>query len=152
MIVDARYTSGAGVLLGSGAHWVLLTDPADEQVVQEIWDVLSMTAPSGSTVVERVLAIVEKAFDGDPPGLAVVDFTSGASTSLSRGAGHVRLAGPGRVLSLDGGADPDELSATRRLVGGVVAAQPRRAPADLDPHRSGTPRTRRSRRRARPPP
>ena len=122
MIVDARYTSGAGVLLGSGAHWVLLTDPADEQVVQEIWDVLSMTAPSGSTTVERVLAIVEKAFDGDPPGMAVVDFTSGASTSLSRGAGHVRLAGPGRVLSLEGGSDPDELSPTRRLVGGIVAA------------------------------
>ena len=123
MIVDARYTSGAGVLVGSGAHWVLLTDPADEQVVQEIWDVLSMTAPSGAGVVERVLAIVEKAFDGDPPGLAVVDFTSGASTTLSRGTGHVRMAGPGRVLSLDAGNDPDQLVATRRLVGGVVAAQ-----------------------------
>ena len=123
MIVDARYTSGAGVLVGSGACWVLLTDPADEQVVQEIWDVLSMTAPSGAGVVERVLAIVEKAFDGDPPGLAVVDFTAGSSTTLSRGTGHVRLAGPGRVLSLDGGTDPDELAPTRRLVGGVVAAQ-----------------------------
>ena len=122
MIVEARYTSGAGVLLGSGAHWVLLTDPADEQVVQEIWDVLSMTAPSGSTVAERVLAVVEKAFDGDPPGLAMVDFTAGASTTLSRGAGHVRLAGPARVLGLDGGADPDELAPTRRLVGGVVSA------------------------------
>ena len=120
--MEARYTSGAGVLLGSGAHWVLLTDPADEQVVQEIWDVLSMTAPSGSTVVEQVLAVVEKAFDGDPPGLALVDFTSGASTTLSRGDGHVRLAGPGRVLSLDGGADPDGLTSTRRLVGGVVGA------------------------------
>jgi hypothetical protein len=110
------------VLLGSGAHWVLLTDPDDEQVVQEIWDVLSMTAPSGSSVVERVLAIVEKAFDGDPPGLALADFTSGASTTVSRGAGHVRLAGPGRVLSLDSGTDPDALAPTRRLVGGVVAA------------------------------
>lgn len=123
MIVEARYTSGAGVLIGSGAHWVLLTDPEDEQVVQEVWDVLSMTAPSGAGVVERVLAIVEKAFGGDPPGLAVVDFTSGASTTLSRGAGHVRMAGPARVLSLDGGNDPGELATTRRLVGGVVAAQ-----------------------------
>ncbi len=122
MIVEARYTSGAGVLLGSGPHWVLLTDPSDEQVVQEIWDVLAMTAPSGSTVVERVLAVVEKAFDGDPPALAMVDFTSGASTTLSRGAGHVRLAGPGRVLSLDGGVDPDALTPSRRLVGGVVGA------------------------------
>lgn len=109
------------MLLGSGAHWVLMTDPADEQVVQEVWDAMS-TAPSGATVVEQVLAIVEKAFAGAPPGLALVDFTSGASTSLSRGAGHVRLAGPGRVLSLDGGADPAGLTPTRRLAGGVADA------------------------------
>ena len=122
MIVEARYASGAGVLVGSGAHWVLLTDPADERVVQEIWDALSLTAPSGAGVAERVLAIAEKAFDGDPPGLALVDFTAGQSTTLSRGHGHVRLAGPTRVLSLDGGADPDRVLSTRRLVGGVVAA------------------------------
>lgn len=122
MIVEARYVGGTGVLLGSGAHWVLLTDPDDEQVVHELWEAVSMTAPSGSTVVERVMAIVEKAFDGDPPALAVVDFTSGASTTSSRGAGHVRLAGAGRVLSLDGGADPAELPTSRRLVGGIVAA------------------------------
>ncbi len=110
------------MLLGSGARWVLMADPADEQVVEEVWDILAMPAPSGSSVVERVLAVVEKAFDGDPPGLAMVDFTSGASTSLSRGAGHVRLAGPGRVLSLDSGTDPPALSPTRRLIGGVVGA------------------------------
>ncbi|GAA5112526.1 hypothetical protein GCM10023339_15720 [Alloalcanivorax gelatiniphagus] len=122
MIVEARYASGAGVLVGSGAHWLLLTDPGDEQVVQEIWDVLALTVPSGATVVERVMAVVEKAFDGDPPGMALVDFTAGASTALSRGAGHVRLAGPTRVLSLDSGTDPESLLPTRRLVGGVVAA------------------------------
>ena len=122
MIVQARYASGSGVLVGSGAQWVLLTDPADEQVVQEIWDALSMTAPSGTPALERVMAIVEKAFEGDPPGLAMVDFTSGASTTLSRGAGHVRMTGPARVLSLDGGTDPDDLRPTRRLVGGIVAA------------------------------
>ncbi|WP_210650205.1 FHA domain-containing protein [Nocardioides sp. SYSU D00065] len=120
--MEARYTGGAGVLLGNGAHWVLMTDPADEQVVQEVWDALVMDAPSGAAVVERVLAITEKAFDGDPPGLALVDFTAGASTAISRGTGHVRLAGPGRVLSLGGGADPLTLAPTRRLVGGVVAA------------------------------
>jgi hypothetical protein len=122
LIVEARYASGAGVLVGSGAHWVLLTDPGDERVVQDIWDALVLTAPSGASVAERVLAIAEKAFEGDPPGLALVDFTSGASTTLSRGLGHVRLAGPARVLSLDAGADPESLTSTRRLVGGVVAA------------------------------
>ncbi|WP_210504329.1 FHA domain-containing protein [Nocardioides xinjiangensis] len=122
MIVEARYADGSGVLIGSGAHWVLLSDPADERVVQEIWDVVSLTAPSGASVAERVLAVVEKAFEGDPPGLALVDFTSGASTTLSRGTGHVRLAGPVRVLSIDAGADPDGVAPLRRLVGGVVAA------------------------------
>ncbi|WP_231249265.1 FHA domain-containing protein [Nocardioides furvisabuli] len=120
--MEASYTGGTGVLLGSGAHWVLMTDPGDEQVVEEVWEALSMTAPSGAGVVERVLAIVEKAFAGDPPGLAVVDFTSGASTTLSRGAGNVRLSGPARVLSLDAGAGADRPASTRRLVGGVVAA------------------------------
>ncbi len=122
MIVEARYVGGTGVLLGSGAHWVLLSDPGDEQVVQRLWDVLSITTPSDSSIVEQLVAIVEKAFGGEPPGLAIVDFTSGASTALSRGAGHVRLAGAGRVLSLDAGADPDTLVSPRRLIGGVVAA------------------------------
>lgn len=121
-MVEARYTAGTGVLVGAGAHWALFTDPGDEHVVQEVWDALTLTAPSGATTIERVLAILEKAFEGDPPGLAVVDFTAGASTTLSRGAGHVRLTGAGRVLSLDGGADPAGLAPTRRLVGGVVAA------------------------------
>jgi hypothetical protein len=123
LIVQARYARGAGVLVGSGAHWVLLTDPGDEQVVEEIWDALTMPEGSGAGVLERVTAIVEKAFEGDPPALAAVDFTSGASAAISRGSGHVRLAGPSRVLSLDGGADPTALPATRRLVAGVVAAE-----------------------------
>lgn len=122
MIVEANYVGGTGVLLGSGAHWVLLTDPDNEQVVHELWEAVSTTAPSGPSVVERVMAIAEQAFDGDPPALAVVDFTSGASTTSSRGAGHVHLAGAGRVLSLDGGAHPANLATPRRLVGGIVAA------------------------------
>ncbi|MBC2934854.1 FHA domain-containing protein [Nocardioides sp. zg-1228] len=120
--MEARYASGTGVLVGRGAHWVLLTDPGDEQVLQDIWDALSPTAPSGPSVAERVLAIAESAFAGDPPALALADFTSGASSTLSRGSGHVRLAGPSRVLGIDRGADPDGLAPTRRLVGGVVAA------------------------------
>ena len=123
MIVEAGYVGGDGVLLGSGAHWVLLTDPGDEQVVQNLWQAISRPAPSGPTISEQVLAITEKAFHGEPPGLAIVDFTSGASTTLSRGTGHVRMAGPGRVLSLDGGNEPATESPIRRLVGGVVAAE-----------------------------
>jgi hypothetical protein len=123
--VEARYAPGTGVLIGAGGHWLLMSDPGDEQVVQEVWDVLSSTAPSaaaGASTGERVLAVVEKAFGGDPPALAMVDLTVGGSATISRGKGHVRLAGAHRVLSLEGGRDPDTLSPTRRLVGGVVAA------------------------------
>ncbi len=73
-------------------------------------------------MTEEVLAVLEKAFEGDPPALAVVDLSSGGSASLSRGHGHVRVVGADRILSLDGGADPGPLAPTRRLVAGVVAA------------------------------
>ena len=137
--MEARYASGAGVLVGSGAHWVLLTDPDDERVVQEIWDALSLTAPSGASVAERVLAIVEKAFEGDPPGLALVDFTSGASTTLSRGAGHVRLAGPATRAEprRRGGPRRPRRHPTPRRRGG--RRRPRRADARVGPHRPRPP-------------
>ena len=46
--MEARYAGGTGVLLGSGAHWVLMTDPGDEQVVEEVWEALTTAAPSGA--------------------------------------------------------------------------------------------------------
>lgn len=122
MIVEARYAHGTGVLIGSGGLWLLMTDPDDEQVVQDVWDALSVPTSPGASPAERVLAIVEKAFGGDPPALAMVDLATGASTAVSRGHGHVRLAGAARVLTLDGGSDPTSVPRTRRVVGGVVAA------------------------------
>ena len=122
MIVEARYARGTGVLVGAGGLWLLMTDPGDEQVLQEIWEAVSVPATPGAPASERVLAIVEKAFDGDPPALAMVDLTAGSSVTVSRGRGHVRLAGPQRVLTLEGGSDPAGVPQTRRLVGGVVAA------------------------------
>jgi hypothetical protein len=110
------------VLLGAGEHWVLMTDPGDDEVVDEIWAVISGARATDAPVTEQVLAIVEKAFGGEPPGLAIVDLTNGGSTSMSRGDGHVRISGADRTLTLDGGADPAALPRTRRLVGGVVSA------------------------------
>lgn len=121
MVVETKYAPGDGLLLGAGECWVLMTDPG-EDVANEVWAVLSGARSSNAPITEQVLAIVEKAFGSEPHGLAIIDMTSGASTSVSRGAGHVRVSGPDRILSLDGGADPDELPRTRRLVGGVVAA------------------------------
>ncbi|WP_036490067.1 FHA domain-containing protein [Nocardioides allogilvus] len=138
MVVETRYAAGDGVLLGAGDHWVLMTDPGDDDVLDEIWDVVSGARASDSSVTEQVLAIVDKAFAGEPPGLAIVDLAQGGSTSVSRGRGHVRVSGADRILSLDGGADPAAVPRLRRLAGGVVAA----SRATLSPlaHRVSPPR------------
>lgn len=122
VVVEARYAVGKGLLLGSGTHWLLLTDPDDELVVQELWQALAGSASDHLDVAERVLSVVAKAFGGDPPGLAMVDLAPGAASAISRGTGHVRLAGPARILTLDQGADPEDVVTPRRLVGGVVNA------------------------------
>lgn len=119
MVVETRYAAGSGVLIGSGPVWVLLTDPGDEQVVLGLWAALATAADTRTSPVEAVLAIVEAAFGGEPPGLALVD--AGSATSLARGSGHVRGEGTTRVLTLDA-EQPDPAGPLRRLVGGVVAA------------------------------
>ena len=121
MVVETRYAAGDGVLLGTGDHWVLVTDPHDDDVLEDVWALLSHARPVTGSVTEEVLAVLERSFDGDPPALAVVDLSSGGSASVSRGRGHVRVVGADRILSLDGG-DASGAAPTRRLVGGVVAA------------------------------
>ncbi len=122
MVVETRYAAGDGVLLGAGDHWVLVADPRDDDVLEEVWALVSQSRPVTGSVTEEVLAVLERAFEGDPPALAVVDLSSGGSSGISRGRGHVRVVGADRTLSLDGGADPGGLLPTRRLVAGVVAA------------------------------
>ena len=80
MVVEIRYAAGGGVLLGAGEHWVLMTDPEDDDVLDDIWAVVSGARAGDAPVTEQVLAIVEKAFGGEPPGLAIVDFANGGST------------------------------------------------------------------------
>ena len=41
VVVETKYAAGDGVLLGAGDHWVLVTDPGGDDVVDEIWDVIS---------------------------------------------------------------------------------------------------------------
>jgi hypothetical protein len=143
VVVETRYAAGDGVLLGAGDHWVLVTDPHDDDVLEELWALVSQARPATASVTEEVLAVLDKAFEGDPPALAVVDLSSGGSTSVSRGAGHVRVLGADRFLSLDGGTDPTHASPTRRLVAGVVAAS-RAEVRSLRPPRPPLPRPPRS--------
>lgn len=125
VLVEARYTSGPGVLIGSGAHWVLVTDPGDEDVLDRLWEIVSTPRLPGMPVLERVLALVESevgpGLDGSPPALAAVDLTPGASTTTTLGAGRVRETGQTHVLTLGGAADRAP-TRRRQLVAGVVAA------------------------------
>lgn len=115
VVVETRYVAGSGVLVGSGDHWLLVTDPGDEAVVDRLWAVLG--SGSGPLPADEVLAIVDDAFD-DVPGLVLVDLTPATGQTVSRGTGRVQVEGPARVLSLGDAAD----GPTRRLVAGVVGA------------------------------
>ena len=52
MVVETRYAAGDGVLLGAGDHWVLVTDPRDDDVLDEIWAVVSRR-PAGHRLGDR---------------------------------------------------------------------------------------------------
>ena len=121
MGVESTYAAGDGVLVGAGDVWVLVTDPGDEAVVEDLWAIVSGARPGPGPVSERVLAALERVFVGGPPALALVDLAAGGSATVSRGLGHVRVSGADRILSLDGGADAGART-PRRIVGGVVAA------------------------------
>ena len=132
MVVETRYAAGDGVLLGAGEHWVLMTDPGDDDVLDEIWAVISGARASDAPMTEQVLAIVEKAFGGEPPGLAIVDLANGGSTSVSRGARtrpHLRCRSdpdPRRRRGPGGAAAdaPPRRRRRRRLAGDPQAARP----------------------------
>ena len=123
MIVEARYARGTGVLIGAGGLWVLMTDPGDERVLQELWTVVSAPAAPGTPATERVLSLVEAAFAGDPPALAMVDLGTGSSATVSRGHGHVRVAGDaGTPIALGEGATAQAYAAlAQRLIAGDMA-------------------------------
>jgi len=87
MVVETRYAVGDGLLLGAADHWVLTTDPHDDDVVDELWAVISRARASDVSTTEQVLAIVEKAFGGDPPALAIV---VSPYTCSARGAAQTR--------------------------------------------------------------
>jgi hypothetical protein len=120
VIVEATYAVGdAGVLIGTGLRWVLVADPGDDEVVEQVWQALTHSSGDSLAVTQDVLSILERAFSGEPPGLAMVDFSPGDSSSTSRGSGHVDVSGPARVLRLGEAA---QSRPRRRLLGGVVSA------------------------------
>ncbi len=121
VVVETRYAAGSGVLLGAGEHWLLMTDPGDEHVVERLWTALG----EGAGATEKVLDVVERAFGGEPPALVLIDLTPGTGQTVALGRGRVHVEGPSRLISLGGdgahaGLAPDE--PLRRFLGGVVSA------------------------------
>ncbi|WP_248583177.1 hypothetical protein [Nocardioides sp. InS609-2] len=122
MVVETRYAAGGGVLLGAGEHWLLMTDPGDEQVLERLWSALG----DGPRAAEEVLGIVETAFGGEPPALVLIDLTPGTGQTVSLGSGRVHVEGTARLISLGGEgirASGPSTEPLRRFIGGVVAAQ-----------------------------
>lgn len=122
MVVETRYAAGGGVLLGVGEHWLLMTDPGDERVLERLWAALG----DGPSALERVLDIVEAAFGGEPPALVLIDLTPGTGQTVSLGSGRVHVEGTARLISLGGEGTPSTgptAQPLRRFIGGVVAAE-----------------------------
>lgn len=121
MVVETRYVAGPGLLLGSGRRWLLVTDPGDEAVVDELWATLE---DSSGQDVDRVLALLVRSLRAEPPALALLDLSPGFAASACRGTGRVRHHDGTHVLTLEEAPAPDETEGSaRRLVAGVVAAR-----------------------------
>lgn len=114
MAVEASYTPGSALLIGSGRHWLLIEDDLDEELADRLWRLLG----SPARVVEDVLAVLEEVYgEAALPSLALVDATPGAVESATRGRGRISHDGGARVLSLG------EVSGrSRRVQGGVLYA------------------------------
>ena len=125
MLVEARYTPGPGVLIGSGTHWVLMSDPGDERLLDRVWELVSTPQPVGTSVLDAVVTLIDSEAghtrDGNLAALAAVDLAPGTAASTTLGTGHVQATGQTHVLTLGDatGASPGD---GRRLVAGVVGA------------------------------
>ncbi|MGI8522398.1 MAG: FHA domain-containing protein [Nocardioides sp.] len=73
------YAPGAGLLLGSGARWLLLADQPDESVIERLWEALITVG------VDQALAVLEQAYAGNVPAVATWDRGRGSG----QGGGEV---------------------------------------------------------------
>lgn len=123
MVVQSRYTAGNALLLGAGDRWLLLTDPADDEAVAELWALLSAEHPAPG-LAERVLTVVERAFADTAFDLVLLELSSGSPSLTTRGAGRteaVENEAEGRAHLLMLGEQPGHAT-DRPFLGGVVAA------------------------------
>lgn len=122
MVVETRYVPGTGALVGSGALWALFSDPADDRVLEDVWQITAH-ASTDPTACERVVRAVENAFGGAPVALVVIDLRNPVARVLTRGTGSATDDGQAHVLTL--GTEPPPATSGdfgRRLASGVVAA------------------------------
>ncbi len=111
---------GSGTLLGAGTRWLLLDAPADPDVVDPVWDLVTAAAPAADLVVDALVAHY-----GEGVSLAYVDLAPTHRAQVSRGGARVVESDGVHTLTL--GAD--HVPGSLRLVAGTVAA----AAVDLRP-------------------
>lgn len=117
MGIEASYTPGSALLVGSGRHWLLIEDSLDDDLVDHVWQLLG----SPGRVVETVLEVLEQQLGPALPSLALIDATPGAVESATRAQGRITHDGTGRVLRLGEAAGESDGKA-RRVQGGILYA------------------------------
>ena len=124
MEVEVRYAGAGGVLLGTGARWLLIeVEPTADQSA-------ALTALLGRTgpVLDALLDLLREQHPGGLPSLAAVDLTTGAVASATHGSGRVDEDGRGAALSLGGEpvhvqprSSERSVETTRPLIDGIPA-------------------------------
>ncbi len=113
-VIETRYGGTGGVLIGTGARWLLLAAEPSPADVEALWSVLTRAGPA----VDAIVGLLEAQHPLGLPSLALIDLSSGEVQSACRGSGGSRsTATPGCSPWAARTALP-----VRRLVGGVVVA------------------------------
>ena len=119
--MHAKYTPGRGVLIGRGSRWILLSDPHDDSVLEELWSALLAQPVSRDVTEESLPNTLEQALGATVLDLCYLDLSEHRPLTVTRGAGTAHLIAQTWQLSI-GGATDSEVGPGRPLIGGVVAA------------------------------
>ncbi len=148
-VIETRYAGTGGVLIGTGARWLLLAAEPSPADVEALWSVLTRAGPA----VDAIVGMLEEQHPLGLPSLALIDLSSGEVQSACRGSGRIAVDGDARVLYPGQRGRPARAPARGRGRGGRLRSggsaspcpRPREAARSSTPSRStSSPRPRRS--------
>ena len=107
MLVHAKYTPGRGVLIGRGSRWILLSDPHDDSVLEELWSALLAQPVSRDVTEESLPNTLEQALGATVLDLCYLDLSEHRPLTVTRGAGTAHLIAQTWQLSIGGATDSE---------------------------------------------